>query len=503
MRKFLPFLVLFFSLAAVFHYKSIYQEPMSSYVWAQADHYALALGFIDNGFDFFHPKTYALNHQYPPLKALDNPQGITAVDFPLLHYLVAMGYKLTGRTAPLIFRLISMIFSFIGLAFFYKALYDIRGKIVALSLSAFILLQPCYVFYQDGFHVCAAAFGVFLVGFSFVLRHIYLQHNIRYLALGVGLLSLAALMRFIQIIPLIALLSIFVLKWFENKTWNRGVVLCCGGLFVVLVYFFYNKLLADKYGSIFINYPLPAESFSAIIYYALTIVKMYAKFFLPPSHLLFLCTLIVLFIKQKKWKSCNMFLIGWIGITALGSLLFSVLMIVNVSIHDYYSIDVWLPVLTMLLVFLAINVSVEKLFIKKGLVYSVFLFISSVVLCLYVQNKRYNPELINVFSGGDDDRFAAFRESADYLEENIPVDNKVLIICETGWNIPQIGWRRDVYRIGGRDLEGFSDIVSQKYDAIVTYNKTFEENVVKQHPYFLSLVEKVDTNGKVTIWKQH
>ena len=35
------------------------------HAWALADHFAISIGFLDNGFDFFHPRTHCLNPQFP------------------------------------------------------------------------------------------------------------------------------------------------------------------------------------------------------------------------------------------------------------------------------------------------------------------------------------------------------------------------------------------------------------------------------------------------------
>ncbi len=81
-------------------------------------------------------------------------------------------------------------------------------------------------------------------------------------------------------------------------------------------------------------------------------------------------------------------------------------------------------------------------------------------------------------------------------------DDKVLIVCESGYNIPQMGWPRYVYRIGGNTFDYYSEVMDGKYDAIVTYNATFKEKLLKFHPEFLLAVDFVCTNGKVTIWRQ-
>ncbi len=65
--------VLFFIITSILlHHKSYDTFPKGRYALQQSDHYALALGFLDNGFDFFHPSSFSLTHQYPPKETLAN-----------------------------------------------------------------------------------------------------------------------------------------------------------------------------------------------------------------------------------------------------------------------------------------------------------------------------------------------------------------------------------------------------------------------------------------------
>ena len=41
------------------------EYPSHIHAWAEQDHYALSIGFLNNGFDFFHPETLIYNKQFP------------------------------------------------------------------------------------------------------------------------------------------------------------------------------------------------------------------------------------------------------------------------------------------------------------------------------------------------------------------------------------------------------------------------------------------------------
>ncbi len=50
-------------LGFIYHHKYINEFPSHIHAWAQSDRYALALGFIDNGLNFFKPQTMVYNHK--------------------------------------------------------------------------------------------------------------------------------------------------------------------------------------------------------------------------------------------------------------------------------------------------------------------------------------------------------------------------------------------------------------------------------------------------------
>jgi hypothetical protein len=156
------FIIIFIVASLFLHYKDINKLPSSIHAWAQSDHYALALGFHNDGFNFFKPTTFALDLQFPAKEQVENPQGITSVDFPILHYTVALAMKMLGTTSPWIFRIISLLISFLALFYLFRMVSSIKNVWAASLITAFICFQPIYSYYQTGFHVSSAAFNVLL-----------------------------------------------------------------------------------------------------------------------------------------------------------------------------------------------------------------------------------------------------------------------------------------------------------------------------------------------------
>ena len=64
-QPYLIALLLIVALAGFFHWGKLKEFPKYTHAWAQADRYALAQGFVNNGLDFFHPETFVYNKQFP------------------------------------------------------------------------------------------------------------------------------------------------------------------------------------------------------------------------------------------------------------------------------------------------------------------------------------------------------------------------------------------------------------------------------------------------------
>src|SRR5690242_14479706 len=103
-KEALVFFALIAGLSFYFFHRFITLFPVYHHSWSQSDHYALALGFINNGFDFFHPQTFNLK----------TVNGITQVDFPIHDYIVALLMKLTGVHQPVVFRMYNLIYGIVG-----------------------------------------------------------------------------------------------------------------------------------------------------------------------------------------------------------------------------------------------------------------------------------------------------------------------------------------------------------------------------------------------------
>lgn len=492
---YIVFVLLFFLSILLLHNKSYKTYPSKTHAWAQSDHYVLSLGFLENGFDFFHPQTYSLTHQFPPKGKTDDNSAITAVDFPILQYCAAILMKISNTKSPWVYRLINLLFSFLALFVLFKTFLELKGFWQSLLLCGFVLFIPVYSYYQNGFLPSMTAFNSLIIGISFMVKHQYSKIN-RFWYFGILFITLAALMRFTQITFLIALAGVMFLEMIRNKKFNYKFLSVLLGFFIVTGYFLYNRHLANIYGSIFLNKPLITTNINDWFYLLFNQIKTYVREVSTLLHIVVLVVLTYLLIKQNRIKILKRsFFIRWFLISLLGVLIFNILMIWSMKAHNYYGLDTWIPI--MLIGFIALLLNVDTKPYQKYI--PIFSIVVLVGMLNYAFEKQYwkykfleTPAeiLINDFS-----------ESADLLNKHLGNSSKILVISGNGWNTPMVKWNREVYRLAWNYEKELPLIYDKKYDFIVTQNRTYESIITENDTGFPNKVDLVATNSKVSIWK--
>ena len=165
-------LFLVFLLGWLFHRNEINEFPSFVHAWSQSDHYALAIGFLKNHFDFFHPVTYNLNPQFPGNFQQINASGITPADFPIHHFVAALIMKVSGSTSPWCFRLYVLLYSIAGLFFLYRLSYlQIKNRVFSIFIVIFASTSPVFVYYQAGFIPSIPSLSNLFIAFYFYFKN--------------------------------------------------------------------------------------------------------------------------------------------------------------------------------------------------------------------------------------------------------------------------------------------------------------------------------------------
>jgi len=161
--NFLGFTILF--LAVCFYYnihQTIFYSPTSVHNWRQADCASIALNYYQNGMDFF-------NQQFH-IKGLEEGRKLT--ECPILYYFIAS---------------------------------------IAITFPLLIFSSPLLAYYGPNFLPNAPAFGFTMIGLFFIFNYFNLK-KIKNFYISILFFTLAGLIKLTAVIPLIAILSIFIFE---------------------------------------------------------------------------------------------------------------------------------------------------------------------------------------------------------------------------------------------------------------------------------------------------
>jgi hypothetical protein len=158
--------ILFFAMISVqmlcYNYVDyLRMEPRSIHSWRQADCVSFALNFYHDRATFFQPCVSNLG---------ETGDGKIASDFPLIQYLVAQAWKVTGVNI-IVFRAIDVLFLVVGLFFCFKlfAYWFKENYTLALLLTGTIYTSTVLSYYGATTLSDIHAFGLSCMGFYFFI----------------------------------------------------------------------------------------------------------------------------------------------------------------------------------------------------------------------------------------------------------------------------------------------------------------------------------------------
>ena len=491
-------------------WKYMNEFPSFIHAWSQTDRYALALGFVNNDLDFFHPETFIYNKQFPHRWNFPYETTITSVDFPILEYVVAIVMKITGVTSPFIFRICSLIVAFIGLFFLYKLAFLItKDWIKSIFIVAIAMTSPVYAYYFNGFIPSIPAFTFMVIAYYFYFK--YLNDNEKK-TFGVAILfcTLSMLTRSSFAVAYIAILCFEFLRMLKKETsFVDKIFPILISFAIIFSYYLWNRHLASENGSLFLGKLMLAKNWEDFVYRITRAKDNWMFHYFTNLHYWIFAFIIVSalfcrflnFIKKKKEDvvEINGLSLWWLCcILFFGNICFLVAMVKQFPNHDYYFIDTFfLP--TLLLIALSLN-ALPKITNYRQAVPALTLLIFFIVLMLKdvkeMQVKRraqwHGPEserTIRNYSGAE-----------QYLNSlNIPKDAKILTLYAYPQNTPFILMNRKGYTEMYDKEEMIKTGLSFDYDYLVVENEILERKF-KENKDFPSDLKYYSDNGKITIF---
>lgn len=491
-------------LGSWFQKEYINDFPSHIHAWAQADRYALALGFIHNDFNFFEPETFVYNHQFPDHWEVPSSTTNTAVDFPMHDFVPAVFMKLLGTTAPWVFRVYILLYSFIGLFFLFKTAKLLTANFYkSVFVVIFAATSPVFVYYQNGFLPTIPSLANAIIGVYFYIKYLATNKNPDF-NWSILFLTLGALSRTTFAIPLIAVLGLEFIRVLRRKSsvWPK-ILPVLASVLVLFGYFFYNNYLRAQYGSIFLNHILPARSIREFLDIIIIVKKNWLlQYFSAWHYLISLSLMIAVFVLAATNKSriatLSQTVLFLTAIMLIGCIAFALLMFRQFAAHDYYFLDIFfLPVIMLLVVVLSVLPTIKARWADGA--YAIMILVVSIPLINYAGATQISRRTTGYW-----DRAAAtvnsFKNADAYLDSlGVAADAKMLVIDAYSPNIPFVLMNRKGYAVMSPEPENIRNALSWDYQYIVMQNEFFLSDIYSAFPEIIRKTKKKWDNGRIMI----
>jgi hypothetical protein len=501
-RTYLTLLLILF-LGFIFQFNYINEFPSHIHAWAQSDRYALALGFVENNLNLFKPQTFVMNPQFPGGFKVPSDVSITAVDFPIHEYIVAIIMKMTGINSPWIFRLYTLLYSFAGLFFLYRLSYLLTSDYFkSLFIVIFAATSPVFVYYQSGFLPTIPSLSNIFIGFYFYIKHLKQKDRTSFV-MALGFITLATLNRTTFAVCLGAMLGTELIQLIrgQNKV-SYKILPVFISVSVFFSYFLYNNYLRKEYGSIFLNHFQMPSSMEEVKEILKEVYRNWKTQYFSGMHyflmLLTIASASVFIFKNKSHITLPMPALTLLFLLFLGYIVFAILMLKQFPAHDYYFLDsFFFPVILLLIVSLSfvpvMNIQTPRM-LKP-----VILLLLIIPLTANAYHSQKERRIIWYWDRTDItiDNFQGADKFLDSL--NIAPDAKILVIDANAPNIPFILMKRKGYAVMSTSKENMQEAMRWKYDYIITQNSFFVSDIYSVYLEILTKLEKIADNGKITI----
>lgn len=517
-RGWIVALAMIIAIGTAIHLKYINEFPAFIHAWAQADWYAIAVGFVENDLDFFHPQSFIYNKQFPDNWASSSSTTITSIDFPIQCYLVACWMKLFGTTSPWVFRVWSLLIGILGMYGLYRLCQLLTNNwLKSIFVTGLAMTTPTYAYYFAGFLPCVHAFAFAATGLWLYFDYVYHKRLWAFHA-GLVLMGIALLMRTSFAIAFIALLCFELLRiWRKESTfWNKvpSVAIMAG---IYVAWHLWNNHLRAANGSLFLNELRPPHTIEdAIEVFRNMRERWMYDYFTRMQHgvvaILAVMALIALVfrtmnkhLKTPKWiqqrladntHSAHTLSPWWfVVIYCFGSLLFVAAMMLQFTDHDYYFIDsLLLPVL------LVIALLLDQLPVCRHC-WTRIVCMAAVVCLLWTMTNDAKKKLHDRRDPNDRAYVCAQHYTGSNLffdQLGIPKEAKILALFAYPQNSPFLLMERKGYIVMWYDEEIIENAVNSDHDYIVIENERYYGEWKNQCRYLCHL-RPIASNGNITL----
>ena len=405
--------------------KTMFEPPQSVHIWRQTNSVSMALNYYQDNTPFLEP---AVHNQWCD----SGYSGKTAGEFPIVYYVVAKIWKITGYNI-FIFRLVQIIILFMGLYLLFRSLqFWLHNRLWAGFVSLLLFTSPMVVFYGPNFLPDAPALSFVFIAWFFLALYLVKKKQAS-LWISALFFSLSMLLKITSALSFLAfggwiLFELFFQKE-EKRVFNFKPAQFIPFILVIPVvaawYWYveyYNGLHGGQvsYHGIWPVWEMTKEQYLRIID---ALDKIYFKeLFLPYTQYLTLAVWVYLLVIIKKLPPVLRY---FIIVLPFGMLIELLLWFQVLEGHDYYTINLLVVFVAVWAVFFyslkQTKLITHPVFYAIGLGFLIF----NVVTC----QTRIETRYIGWMNGMYVERMKALTEIAPYFNElGVAKEDKVISI---------------------------------------------------------------------------
>ncbi len=322
-------------------------EPQSVHHWRQSDCTSLTLNYYQQDLPFWKPKTHGLVSDY-------GTTGYNAPsEVPLYYWCIAQLYHLFGPHQFLLRGFNTLLF-LAGIVAFILLLFRISKNLPwSILLGLFLFTSPILVFYGNNFLTNAPAFGMALCGLSAFIAYVH-EEKRKYWWWTVLFFLIAGSLKLPGLFLFLALGAVVVLHPKSIAVLSRARYLLSAAIILVPLgaWVIYARQFNDIHHTTYFSttaFPIWEYSASDLQFIVSEIYNSWwGEHFHPFTCIGIFLLLIFLILKRRQIPRISflllMYLLG-------GLLLFTLLQFYTFMQHDYYTINMFMLVAIVLMIF--------------------------------------------------------------------------------------------------------------------------------------------------------
>lgn len=495
-------LLLVAAVALIINVRHLNEPPAYIHAWAQADNYSLALGFLHNGGDLFHPQTLIYNKQQ---KGFDDPISlITACDLPMHHWLVSILMRITGSHAPWVFRGFTLLVAISGLWALYLLVYLLtHSRTKSLLVTTVMATAPSFAYYSSSFLPTTPALSLALCGLLFYAIH--LQKGQRWtLYVSILLLTLSMMTRTSFAVLWVAVACFQLLRiWHHDASFRSSWLPFVIGMVLFAVWWLWSMHLRNEHGSLFLGSLLPVRNWEdAQIVFQNVHDRWRFHYFQQLQHWMYVTTafgvVVTLIVNRKKTQTTNKKLSPWwlLTIWMFGELLFAIAMSQQYSDHDYYFLDsFFLPIVLLLAGLLSILPNPSKQWGRISALATVLIFTGFMTAKACDMQKIRRQEGIEAFQTA-----VRYKHANKMLEEAGYGSTELhfLTLFAYPQNTPFVMMNREGYAVMWNIPKVVAHALTFNYDYILIEDEVYRQEF-DQAQYILPYLQRIAGNGELSL----